>query len=107
MQASYDPGDFRRRTSRDQYGERSQSRYGEHSQYGEPGEYPPDVEYEDEYEAGRRFVPGFGDDGDADYENVQPDRRSRRDSRRDSPAAGGAAAVPGAGSAGSRRWSRC
>ncbi len=88
-QASYDPGDFR---PQDQHGERSQfsehgqygerGQYGEHSQYGEPGEYPADAEYEDEYEAGGRFVPGFGDDGDADYENGPPDRRSRRkDSR--------------------------
>ncbi len=82
VQASYDPGDFR---PQDQHGERGQ--YSEHSQYGEPGEYPPDVEYEDEYEAGRRFVPGFGDDG-ADYENVRPDRRSRRASRQDSRGGG-------------------
>ncbi len=88
-QASYDPGDFR---PQDQHGEHSQfsehsqfgehSQFSEHSQYGEPGEYPADAEYEDEYEAGGRFVPGFGDDGDADYENGPPDRRSRRrDSR--------------------------
>ena len=72
-QASYDPGDFR-----------PQERYGERSQYGEPGENTGDTEYEDEYETGGRFVPGFGDDAEADYENARPDRRARRDSRRDS-----------------------
>lgn len=71
-QASHDPGDFH---PQDQYGERSQ--YSEHSQYSEPG----DVEYEDEYEAGGRFVPGFGDD--ADYEDGRSDRRSRRAGRQD------------------------
>ena len=71
-QASHDPGDFH---PQDQYGERSQ--YSEHSQYSEPG----DVEYEDEYEAGGRFVPGFGDD--ADYEDDRSDRRSRRAGRQD------------------------
>jgi len=79
-QASYDPGDFR---PQDQYGERS-----EHSQFGEPGEYTGDVEYEDEYETGGRFVPGFGGDDDADYDNVRPDRRSRRASRQDSRGGG-------------------
>ena len=79
--ASYDPGDFR-----------PQDQYGEPSQYGEPGEYPGGVEYEDEYETGGRFVPGFGDDsdgdGDPDYENGRPDRRSRRSTRRDSHGGG-------------------
>jgi len=79
-QASYDTGDFR---PQDQYGERSP--YSEHSQYGEPGEYQGDAEYEDEYEAEGRFVPGFGDDGDADYES---DRRSRRRGRQDSRGGG-------------------
>ena len=78
-QASYDPGDFR---PPDQYGEHSQ--YGEHGQYGEPG----DVEYEDEYEAGGRFVPGFGDEGDADYEDGRPNHRARRAGRRDSRGGG-------------------
>jgi UPF0755 protein len=72
-QASYDPGDFR-----------PQERYGERSQYGEPGENTGDIEYEDEYETGGRFVPGFGDDAEADYENARPDRRARRAGRRDS-----------------------
>ena len=77
-QASYDPGDFR---PQDQYGERGS--YSEHGQYGEQAE----VEDEDEYEAGGRFVPGFGDgdgddgdgdgDGDADYEGGRPDRARR------------------------------
>ena len=61
--SGYDPADFRPQ-----------------DQYGEPGEYPGDVEYEDEYETGGRFVPGFGD-GDADYENGRPDHRARRGSR--------------------------
>jgi len=78
-QASYDPGDFR---PQDQYGERGA--YSERSQYNEPG----DVEYEDEYEAGGRFVPGFGDDSDADYENGRPDRRARRRGRQDSHGGG-------------------
>ncbi len=72
-QASHDPGDFR-----------PQDQYGEHSQYGEPGDV--EYEYEDEYEAGGRFVPGFGDD--ADYEDGRPDRRSRRAGRQDSRGGG-------------------
>ena len=72
-QASYDPGDFR-----------PPDQYGEHGQYGESG----DVEYEDEYEAGGRFVPGFGDEGDADYEDGRPDRRARRAGRQDSRGGG-------------------
>ena len=72
-QASYDPGDFR-----------PPDQYGEHGQYGEPG----DVEYEDEYEAGGRFVPGFGDEGDADYEDARPDRRARRAGRQNSRGGG-------------------
>jgi UPF0755 protein len=82
-QASYDPGDF---PPQDQYGEPSQ--HGERSRYGEPGEYPGGAEYEDEYETGGRFVPGFGDDGDPDYENGRPDRRTRRGRRRDSRGGG-------------------
>ena len=78
MQASYDHGNFR---PQDQYG--PQDPVGPQDPYGEPGQYPADGEYEDEYEAGRRFVPGFGDDGDADYEGGQPDRRARRSSRQD------------------------
>ena len=77
-QASNDPADFR---PPDQYEERSP--YSERGHYGEPG----DVEYEDEYGAGGRFVPGFGDDGDADYENSRPDRRARH-GRQDSRGGG-------------------
>ena len=70
-QASYDPGEFR-----------PQDQYGERGQYGEPGEHTGDIGYEDEYERGGRFVPGFGDDAEADDENARPDRRARRrDSR--------------------------
>ena len=84
VQASYDRGDFR---PQDQYG--PQDPVGPQDQYGEPGQYPADAEYEDEYESGHRFVPGFGDDGDgdgdgdADYEGGQPDRRAHRSSRQD------------------------
>ena len=94
-QASYDPGDFR---PRDQYGDRGEysdrgeyggrDRYGEASPYSGPGQYPGGPgglggDYEDEYaDAGDRFVPGFGDEGDDEQERGRSGRGSRR-ARRD------------------------
>jgi UPF0755 protein len=101
--ASYGPGDFR---PRDQYGDRGdrgeyresgeygdRGEYGEYAgrdRYGEPGPYSgpgqqpgglgsPGGGYEDEYaEAGDRFVPGFGDEGDDEQELGRSGRGSRR-----------------------------
>ena len=52
--------------------------------YTGPGQYQggPGGEYEDEYEAGDRFVPGFGDEDGADYEHGRAGRGTRR-ARRD------------------------
>ena len=81
--AQASPGEF---PPQDQYGERGQYRdrgqYGEPGPYSEPGPYAGGGEYEDEYDAGDRFVPGFGDDGDADYDHARPGRGRRR-ARRD------------------------
>jgi UPF0755 protein len=107
-QASYDPGEFRpqdqpgergRRGERDEYAGRpeygsqdqysDQDEYSGHDPYSGPGQYEggPGSEYEDEYETGDRFVPGFGDEGGADYEHgragrgTRGTRRARRDRR--------------------------
>ena len=112
-QASHDPGEYH---PQHQYGERGpqgeRGQYGEHGQYGQyaerheydgqdeysghdpypgPGPYPggpggPGGEYEDEYETGDRFVPGFGDEGGADEpgragRGTRRARRARRDGR--------------------------
>jgi UPF0755 protein len=93
-QASYGPGDFR---PQDQYGDRGdygergeyggRDRYGEPGPYSGPGQYPgapgdpddPGGEYEDEYgEAGDKFVPGFGDEGDDEQERGRSGHGSRR-----------------------------
>jgi UPF0755 protein len=108
VQASYDPGEFR---PQDQYGERGQhgergqysgqdysgqdqysghdqysgqDQYSAHDPYSGPGRYPgdPGAEYEEDYEAGDRFVPGFGDDDGAGYEPGRASRGTRR-ARRD------------------------
>ena len=95
VQASYDPGEFR---PRDQYGDRGEygeygepgeyggrARYGEPDSYSDPGQHPgsPGGEYEYEDEDGDdRFVPGFGDEGDAGPEPGRSGRRTRR-ARRD------------------------
>jgi len=88
-QASQDAGD-------DQYGEPGRyadqgpyaehGQYPEHPQYAEHGSYPDEGEYDADYDDGR-FVPGFGDDGDADYESGPAGhggRRARRAVRQDS-----------------------
>ncbi|HYB16279.1 MAG TPA: endolytic transglycosylase MltG [Streptosporangiaceae bacterium] len=69
-QASHDQGEFQ-----------PQDRYGEPGQYADQGRYLD--EYEDDYEDEGRFVPGFGDDGDAGYESGLADRGGRR-ARQDS-----------------------
>jgi UPF0755 protein len=72
-QASHDQGEFH-----------PQEQYGEPGQYAEQGQYLDEGEYEDEYEG--RFVPGFGDDGDADYESGRVGgrgHRARRAARQD------------------------
>ena len=78
-QASYDPGEFR---PHEQYGDQDryagQEPYGEHEPYGDQGPYPGGAGYEDDYETGDRFVPGFGDEGDADYGDGRTGRGSRR-----------------------------
>ena len=59
------------------------------------GEYTEYTEYEDEYEVGRRFVPGFADpdpdEADADYDDYGPpgDQGSRRSRRQDARGRGG------------------
>jgi UPF0755 protein len=93
-QASYDPGDFRPQDpygDRGEYGEYAErgeyggrDRYGEPGPYSGPGQYPggPGGEYEDEYgDPGDRFVPGFGDEGDAEEVRGRSGRGSRRASR--------------------------
>ena len=73
---------------------------------GDTGPYrQPDGEdgYDDQYDTGGRFVPGFGDYGDEDDED---DRRGRR-GRALRAARGARGARGGAGSAGSRRWWPC
>jgi UPF0755 protein len=67
---------------RSEYGERSEypgrDRYGEAGPYSGPGQHPGG-HYEDEYaEAGDRFVPGFGDEGDDEQERGRSGRGSRR-----------------------------
>jgi len=74
-QASYDQGDFH-----------------PHDQYDDPDQYPGDADYEDGCTAGGRFVPGFADEGDADYDEAQSGhggRRARRRARQDSAGGGG------------------
>jgi len=96
---------------RDEYAERpeygGQDEYSGHDPYSGPDPYSEHdpysgqdpysgpgqpwggsgAEYEDEYETGDRFVPGFGDEAGADYEHGRPGRgtrrarRSRRDGR--------------------------
>jgi UPF0755 protein len=66
----------------DQY--RDQGRHSGDDQ----GHYSSDGEYEDDYETGGRFVPGFGDDGGAEGAGGLPDggradRGGRRGGRRD------------------------
>jgi UPF0755 protein len=46
--------------------------------YGHSG----DGQYEDEYEAGGRFVPGFGDDDDSEDDAGRPGRRERKERRK-------------------------
>ena len=73
---------------RSEYGERGEyggrDRYGEAGPYSGPGQHPgglggPGGDYEDEYtEAGDKFVPGFGDEGDDEQERGRSGRGSRR-----------------------------
>jgi UPF0755 protein len=72
-QASYDQGEYH---PQDQYGDHG--RYGEQGQHGELGGY---AGHPRESEDGGRFVPGFGDDGDTDYEEAQADYGGRRAGR--------------------------
>jgi UPF0755 protein len=104
-QASYGPGDrppdqYGDRGEYGEYGDRGEyggrDMYGEPGPYSEPGQYPGgpggaggpgrpggEYEYEDEYgDAGDRFVPGFGDEGDGEPEHGRSGRGSRR-ARRD------------------------
>jgi UPF0755 protein len=77
-QASYDPGEFR---PHDQYGERNrygQDPYAEQEPYGDPGPYAGNAGYEDDYQTADRFVPGFGDEGDAEYGDGRTGHGSRR-----------------------------
>jgi peptidoglycan lytic transglycosylase G len=72
-QASHDQGEFH-----------PQDQYGEPGQYAEQGRFLDEGEYEDDYANEGRFVPGFGDDGDAGYESGRADRgghRARQDNR--------------------------
>ena len=115
-QASYDPGEFR---PRDQYGDRGEygepgeyggrDRYGESGPYSEPGHYqggpggPSGLggEYEDEYgDPGERFVPGFGEEGDADQEHGRAGRGSRRARRGRQDGGGGRGGRRGRGGGG-------
>ena len=83
-------------------------RYSEQGRYSDPAPddpsapsdagYPEYTEYEDEYQAGRRFVPGFADpdpdnadaDADYDYDYGPPgDQGSRRSRRQDARSRGG------------------
>ncbi len=97
-QASYGPGDrppdqYGDRGEYGEYGDRGEyggrDMYGEPGPYSEPGQYPGgpggpgrpggEYEYEDEYgDAGDRFVPGFGDEGDGEPEHGRSGRGSRR-----------------------------
>ncbi|MGH3174086.1 MAG: endolytic transglycosylase MltG [Streptosporangiaceae bacterium] len=100
VQASHGAGDFR---PQDQYGDRgdrgdygdygergeygARDRYGEPGPHSGPGQYPGGAggsggEYEDEYsDAGDRFVPGFGDEGDDEQERGRSGHGSRRSRR--------------------------
>ena len=103
VQASYDPGEFRPRDQpgeHSQYGERDDyaerpgyagqdeysghDPYSAHDPYSGPGQHPAGSggNYEDEYEAGDRFVPGFGDEEGDDYGHDRAGRGTRR-ARRD------------------------
>ena len=76
-QASYDQGDFHPRDQQDQ-----QDQYDERRQYEDQDQYAEDADYEDGYTAGGRFVPGFADEGDTDYDDRRARRRARQDSAR-------------------------
>jgi UPF0755 protein len=103
-QASYDPGELRpHHPPPGRYGEQNryagQDPYGEPEPYGDPGPYPGHADpgpyaghagYDDEYETGDRFVPGFGE-GDDDYSDGRTGRGGRRARSRqaDRPGRGG------------------
>ncbi len=70
---------------------------------GDPGPYAGNAEYEDEYETGDRFVPGFGDEGDAEYGGGRTGRDSRR-SRRSRQAGHGGGRGGGRGGRPRRRF---